>query len=142
MVMFDESRLVRLEKTMRAICRSPDVSWYKIGFTSNPSFKRAESHRKEWGFTSFVVLADSLTREQALSLEEKLFTRAVISSEDVLYQKYVDDLRDKGHRRSYGGARPERADELIHSVYMIWANLNDPEPGKKWPEDWRESWST
>lgn len=147
MVTFDAARFDRLKMTLLAMCRSPDVSGYKIGFTRNPSFNRAESHRKLWGYTSFVILADCLTRDEALHVEESLFRwatrqrkRSQPASETagdtpakapiVLWNKHEKQTRGGSYKRSHGGSPRELAEQPIHCVYMIWWDNKRLCPGR------------
>jgi hypothetical protein len=135
-----ETRIERIVTTMRAIARSPDVTEFKVGFTFSPTRTRADAHRTTSGLTSFVILQDGLTREEGLDLEEELFRRCTADRDDILFRKYVEDVRSQLHRRSYGGTTAEQAEEPIHIVYMTWYNIHAAEPGLQWPDSWREDW--
>ncbi len=118
--MLDEATVNRIKDTMRSVCRSPNVHCYKIGFTSAPSFKRANSHRNKWGYTSFIILADCLTRDEALHLEEALFREATSDRKSILWKRHEPETREGPYRRSYGGTPADKANLNSHCVYMIW----------------------
>lgn len=57
---------------IKAISDSPKVENYNVGFTAQPLLKRGAQYRGI-GYSSLVLLADRLTRGEALQLEETLW---------------------------------------------------------------------
>jgi hypothetical protein len=118
-------KLDRLLDTIRVICSSPFVRYYRIGYTS----WSADRKRGIYGRRHVVILADRLDRDSAWELEERLQAYGGIGGErpvpasvknSLLYKMYDPKRRKNGRSyRSHGGnhAAPENA---VHSVYMVW----------------------
>ncbi|MDX2385125.1 hypothetical protein GOD60_14130 [Sinorhizobium medicae] len=107
--------LDRLGNTVDAICASPRVTGYLIGYSSKGS-ARFTAYRPH-GFQHFVILADGLSQKDALDLEEHLHMRIEADQAALSYQKYREKSRGR-HHRSSGGITSE--DGMNHSVYMAW----------------------
>lgn len=107
--------LDRLSSTVDAICASPRVTGYLIGYSSKGS-KRFAAYRSH-GFHHFVLLADGLSQKDALDLEEHLHMRIEADTAAHSYQKYREESRGR-HHRSSGGVVSDEGN--THSVYMAW----------------------
>jgi hypothetical protein len=104
-------------EAITSICFSPVVESYNIGFTSQSAIKRGDQYRGV-GYHSLVVLADKMTREEALRLEQDLCEAVqAFDTNSPLYKKFREG---SSYRRSYGGAPSDIAERPIHSVYMAW----------------------
>lgn len=114
-----KARFQRYVATLRAVCRSPAVDRYRIGYTQQAIQKRAAPYLTT-NWPHFVAIADRMCRDDALELEERLFKEMQKDKRDILYRKYDRTIRDGPYRRSAGGAT-DRGDEAIHGVYIAWA---------------------
>src|SRR5262245_29501381 len=110
----------RILGVMQSICTIKNMEHYVIGYSSAPANKRAVATARV-GLPFLVVLADRLSRNDALKLEEKLFIAATKTEKKkgLLYKKYHPDKRDGRYFPSYGGNKVDPND-LVHSVYMDW----------------------
>ncbi len=111
------SNVARIAETVDAICESPRVVGYLIGYTANNG-QRIKAYKAE-GFPHYVVLAEGLNRNDALQLERALQERIRDKPQENCYRKYHEAKRDGPYRPSSGGVSVG-ADELVHSVYMAW----------------------
>lgn len=108
-----------LAYTVFAICNSSSVIEYMIGFTARSALVRRREHYRRLGYQHLVVLADKLSRTDALFLEEHLQKSMRDDKRYVIYKKYRDAVRDGPHRASYGGIQGSPL-EHIHSTYLTW----------------------
>src|SRR6266702_6369617 len=87
-----QNQVDRCLDTITAICRSPAVDHYLIGFTSRSAARRGYDYRYiNKPFDHLVILADRMRCKNALDLEEKLQTTILNEEEDkrrVVYRKY------------------------------------------------------
>lgn len=108
--------------TINAICASPFVNEYMVGYTSRPGLKRRSGYVRDHGYPHLVILADRLNRQDALALEEALHSFLKFGPEvkaTFAYKKYENTRREGSHYKS-AGPRLADPDALIHSVYMAW----------------------
>src|SRR5205085_5111941 len=103
--------------TVWAIAASPYVSQYVIGYTARSGIERFRQY-KSWGYDHLVLIADRLSRKDALDLEEYLHEEARKNRNTTIYQKYHEKRRDGPHYRRYGGIGAPG--DAVHSVYMAW----------------------
>jgi hypothetical protein len=107
--------------TMRVICASPKLKYFRIGYTS----WSANRKRGVYGKRHLVILADRLTRKAALKLEQALQERACgiggkrCDRSSILYCKYDPKRRDGRYWKSNGGNKAD-AGSPVHAVYMVW----------------------
>jgi hypothetical protein len=114
-----EAAVQRMLATIESICTIKNLGWYVIGYSSHPAIRRRVAVDRE-GFPHFVVLADRLSKDDALDLEERLFLAATKSKKKgLLYKKYHPDKRDDRYWRADGGNKVDRS-QLVHSVYIVW----------------------
>ncbi|WP_441281095.1 hypothetical protein [Tardiphaga sp. 862_B3_N1_1] len=107
-------------ETIKAICASPGVEMYNVGFTAQPLVKRGDAYRGIL-YNCLVLLADKMTRLAALNLERRLWS--AIAAQDkrtAIYRKCVQSHQVSKYSPSYGGASKERENDLIHGVYIVW----------------------
>ena len=118
-------RVESILQTIDDICRSPSVQHFMVGYTKRAMRKRSDEYSK-YSWDGFVVLQDCLTREQALQLENELFSGISENPKtSIIYRKYDRDRRDGPYWKNDGGADQSDADEPIHKVYMIWTHVTD-----------------
>jgi hypothetical protein len=92
---------------IKAISDSPKVEKYNVGFTAQPLLKRSAQYRGI-GYSSLVLLADRLTRGEALQLEEKLwYAIRAYDKRSTVYTKFEANSDCKRYSPSYGGAPSE-----------------------------------
>lgn len=113
---------------IEAICKSPAVYDYAIGLTSKPLMKRRSQYQGEFhdcGDTLMIMLVDCLNRGHALDIEERLCNWARAAPKDSsVYTKFAPNEKGTRHWRNHGGTDAEKADQLIHGVYMaFWRPL-------------------
>ena len=104
--------------TMWAVAHSKQVEGYVIGFTAQQLWARYSGYR-QLGYQHMVILEDKLNRADALFLEGKLQASIKNDKRNLVYRKYHHEKRDKRHYPSAGQATMD-PDELYHSVYMAW----------------------
>jgi hypothetical protein len=113
-----DSRFDRLLTTIDAICRSPSVQHYRIGYTSRSIQARSDQYRAtKWDH--FVALADRLSQSEALLLEQELFEE-IRDNEDrrsVVYCKYDPGCLD-GPTGEAAGERLMTERMLIPSIWL------------------------
>ena len=114
-----QHRVDRCLETVAAICASPSLAGYVIGFTVLPVAVKADSYRRH-GFDHLVALADKMDRATALELEHRLQSAACANRTSVLYRKYHRAKRDKGVLYRSSGGSPRDASIQECSVYMVW----------------------
>lgn len=117
-----DNRFDRLLTTIDAICRSPTVRHYRIGYTSRSIQARSDQYYStKWDHC--VALADRLTQDEALLLERELFEeiRDCEDRRSVVYCKYDPSCLDGPYRRSRGGAVDNG--EKLHTVYLAWTDI-------------------
>jgi hypothetical protein len=102
------------------IASSRYVKGFVIGYTSMSGKERFQGYAAK-EFNHLVIIADRLTRKQALDLELRLQSEC---KKGAAYgppykRKYCPDFRDK---RYYPSAGQKTSDpmEKCHSVYMAW----------------------
>jgi hypothetical protein len=100
----------RCLEAIRDIVASPAVGGFVVGYTAAPIAARRRSYRGE-DFRCLVMLTDHATRDEALDLEGALWETA---------SKFPKWGKTGNHRRSAGGVRDDRMNELIHGVYLAW----------------------
>jgi len=120
----------RCADTLWAICHSRYVNRFRIGYTKQPIHQRGAAYRNT-GWHHCVALADKLNRFDALDLEERLFRRLSDDKRNVIYRKFDSTIRTGPYRRSAGGVSDGHEYDLIHCVYVAWADLP---VGWEWPE--------
>lgn len=118
------SRLSPILATIRAICQSPSVKYYRIGFTSKSAGAKRSDYKPPK--RQLVVLADKMTRARALWLEQALQEATCgmggkkCDRSSILYTKYDPKrLLEGRYFRSHGGGKSD-PDARVHSVYMVW----------------------
>lgn len=112
----------RCSNTMWAVCHSPYVNRYRIGYTKKAIHERAAAYRyTNWHHC--VALADKLNRVDALDLEQKLFLCIKTDKRGVLYRKFDKTIRDGPYRGSSGGVADALENDFIHCVYIAWADM-------------------
>lgn len=103
---------------IKTISASPLVEGYKIGFTFQPLLKRGDQYRGE-GFQGLALMADKMTRSEALTLEENLWR--AIDAHDKRTPAFKKFQKDQvRYRRSYGGSSRDFENLPIHGVYIAW----------------------
>ena len=113
-----ERTVERILGVMKSICTIRGMEYFYIGYSSVPANRRGGPARE--GFQFMVVLADRLSKGDALDLEKRLFCAATqTGKKNLLYKKYHPDKRDKRYYPSDGGNKIP-ANKLVHSVYMVW----------------------
>jgi hypothetical protein len=119
--MLTERRVEKCLNTVWCIASSRYVKSFVIGYTARAAHARALEYQGQ-GFDSLVVLADQLTRSDALGLEEKLQNRCKAGQGRILpYRyKYHPERRLDRYRKSIGSREVHPADARMHSVYMAW----------------------
>lgn len=118
---FKTQTVERILKTIEQICHSPTLRYYRLGYTS----LSAQEKQRVYQPRHLVVLADKLTKVDALDLEHRLqmaacgMDGAACDKSSILYQKYDPKRRGTRYWRNDGGnlAAPL---ERVHSVYMVW----------------------
>jgi hypothetical protein len=105
-------------ETVWAISASQYVEQYVIGFTYRPGIARYREYRA-LGYDHLVIIADRLSRKDALDLEHYLQRAVREDRRSVMYRKYHAPRRSKPTYRSYGGGDTD-PNALVHSVYMAW----------------------
>jgi hypothetical protein len=116
-----QNTIDRFLNTIEAICRSPDVRHFRVGYTCRPFKQRLDQYHAT-GWRHAVAIADRLDQGEALWLEERLFTE-ICGNPDrpaILYQKYDPYCRDKGYQPSSGGRGDDGCD--THTVYIAWTD--------------------
>jgi hypothetical protein len=104
------------------LCQGGKFWSYVIGYTSGPIAKRADAYRRV-GFDGLVSLADGLTSDEALWLEQHLFRACVANRKSKQYERYHEAKRDLSYRRSDGGRRSKvDPNSRLHSVYVAWCD--------------------
>jgi hypothetical protein len=105
-------------EVIRTISASPLVEGYKIGFTFQPLLKRGDQYRGV-GFHGLALMADKMTRSEALTLEENLWSAIGTSDQRTpVFRKFQKD--QSRYRKSFGGSSREFENLPIHGVYIAW----------------------
>lgn len=119
------SRVERYLNTIDAIALSPAVAHYRIGYTKRAAKLRADQYyATEWDH--YVTLADQLSRDEALWLEETLQSEVRGSSKrEILYRKFDPSIREDVYRRSVGGVSDGHDADPTHQVYMVWTEFRE-----------------
>jgi hypothetical protein len=113
----DRLQAICLE-VIKTISASPLVEGYKIGFTFQPLLKRGDQYRGA-GFQGIALMADKMTRGEALILEENLWR--AIDAQDKRTPAFKKFQKDQSrYRRSYGGSSRDSENLPIHGVYIAW----------------------
>lgn len=106
----------RCVATIEAICRSSDVDYYLVGYTSN-SRQRAQSYR-EWEAKHFILLAEHMECSEASAFEVSVQKEIGRRRKSVAYRKYHPEKKEKGVIYASTGGRSPKG--RICSVYMTW----------------------
>jgi hypothetical protein len=114
-----QNRVDRCLDTIEAICRSPHLQRYLIGFTHLPASEKGDMYRRI-RFDHLVLLADKMPRAAALELEQRLQRAIFTNPGSTLFRKYHDDKRRKGVLYPSWGGSPRDASAMACSVYMVW----------------------
>jgi hypothetical protein len=109
--------LNRYFDTVWAISASRYVDKFRIGITARAGGARHSQYRPN-GYAHLVILADRLSRQEALDLEEDLIAKIIASPRHLTHRKFENVLTP--HIRSFGGAVHLDPRAEIHSVYMVW----------------------
>lgn len=109
--------------TIATIAASQYVSEYVIGYTSRQGLLRREGYKSR-GYDHLVILADRLTRAEALRLEEAMQSYILECKVYAEYKKYDPQRRGKRYYPSAGQAKSDPHAHL-HSVYMAWREGSD-----------------
>jgi hypothetical protein len=106
--------------TVWAVASSRYVKWFVIGYTAQSAKQRFYGYQAR-GFDSVVILADRLTKAQALDLEERLQSACKQSAArgGPYKRKYHPEFRSLSYYRSSGQGSTDPF-AAIHSVYMAW----------------------
>jgi hypothetical protein len=110
-----EKRQADYYQTVRAIVASKYVGGYVIGLSQRPR-RRFKQYELD-GYRHFVILADRLTRDEAVELEKYLFERCTRIRSKPTWRKYHQRRREEAYRPSSNTRTPK---EKVHSVYMAW----------------------
>lgn len=110
--------------TVWAIASSRYVKWFVIGYTAQSAKSRFYGYQAR-GFHSVVILADRLTKIQALDLEKQLQSacKKGAARGEPYKRKYHPEFRSLRYFGSAGQGSPEPS-ALLHSVYMAWVQPN------------------
>jgi hypothetical protein len=112
-------RMARREaylETVWAIAASPYVETFVIGYTYRSGLARYREYHAV-GYDHLVIIADRLSRKDALDLEEYLQLGIRRHRGLASYRKYHGRRRDTRTYRSHGSANADPND-LVHSVYI------------------------
>lgn len=105
---------------IKAVSASPLVERYNIGFTSQPLITRGNQYRGI-GYDCLVLMADKLTRVEALNLEEALWKAiAAHDRRTPTFKKCQQSHQESRYRKSYGGSSTELKNLRVHGVYIAW----------------------
>jgi len=104
--------------TIWEICSSIYVKQYLIGFTSRSAKARRQEYRQS-EIDHLVIVADKLTQNEALNVENALQQKAVMNKRSILYRKYHYKRRDGRLYMSHGRSK-KGSIAKVHSVYMAW----------------------
>ena len=115
-----ERMIDRYLDTVWCIASSRYVQHFVIGYTSQSGKERFNGYLQR-GYDNLVVLADRLTKRQALQLEEQLQSacKAGGAYGEPYRRKYHPDHRNLHYIGSAGQGSPDPTAQ-IHSVYMAW----------------------
>jgi hypothetical protein len=110
----------RYLNTVWSIASSRYVGGFVIGYTSMSAKERFNGYRQN-GFEYLVILADQLSKPEALALEKQLqdACKAGAARGAPYKRKYDPDYRNLPYYQSAGqGSRDPHG--RTHSVYMAW----------------------
>lgn len=118
--MITQSRLEKCLATVRSICTSPALDQYLIGYTAASAAWKGDQYRSREGFQHLVVLADRMSRDDALELETTLQRTIWSDPNDIACMKYHAEKREDGQPYSSYGGKKSDPSETSCSVYMAW----------------------
>jgi hypothetical protein len=116
----DSSKLInKTFAKIEDIVASPKISGYIFGYSKFPASNRESAYKSE-KFSAIIVLADGLSQDGALDLEEALWNKIKISNKSkTVYRKSHDKIKHTSYRRSVGGVA-KNENEKIFLVYLAW----------------------